>query len=92
MTHLPTRTVWVMRYLIRGCIKLTVRIQQGQNCYFLTVTSGEIEKQYQFCSTPPEGQSLKQYLENCKKEALLLAELELPPDTEDFPEINLDEM
>ena len=72
--------------------KLTVRIQQGQGCYVFTVTLGENEKEYQFGATPPDGQTLKQYLENCKKEVLLLAELDLPAVEENFPEINLDEM
>ena len=71
---------------------MTVRIQPGQGCFIFTVTSGVVEKQYEFGSTPPEGQSIKQYLENCKKEVLLLAELDLPVVEENFPEINLDEM
>ena len=71
---------------------MTIRITQGQGCYIFTVSSGENEKKYEFGITPPDGQTLKQYLENCKKEVLLLAELDLPPATEDFPEINLDEM
>jgi len=47
--------------------------------YIFTVTDGMEENAfvYKFGKQPPEGQTLQEYLQNCKREAELLAQLEI---------------
>ena len=47
--------------------------------YVFTVTDGQKTFVYEWVKQPPEGQTTEDYLQNCKREALLLAELEVTP-------------
>lgn len=50
---------------------------ETSDTYIFTVTDGTNSHQYQWCKEPPEGLSTTEYLQTCKKEALLLTELEI---------------
>lgn len=44
-------------------------------------------KSYRFSKNPPEEQTQEKYLQSCKREAILLAELETAEKTDQYVEI-----
>jgi hypothetical protein len=58
---------------------LTVTAVETALSYILTVTDGTKEQtyQYEWGKEPPEGQTLTEYLQSCKREAELLARWEI---------------
>lgn len=56
---------------------LTTKIYEHPTNYILAITDGAEEFKYLFPKNPPEGQDLSTYLQNCKREAELLAQLEI---------------
>lgn len=58
---------------------LNTKMFEESKSYLLSVTDGTEENtfEYRWGKTPPEGQELKTYLQNCKREAELLAQYEI---------------
>ncbi len=60
-------------------MSLTTTAKETSTEYIFTVTDGTPENtfEYRWGKTLPEGQTVQQYLQNCKREAQFLAEHEL---------------
>ena len=58
---------------------LTTKVFEDSTAYMFSVTDGTEDNtfEYKWGKTPPEGQNLTTYLKNCKREAELLAQLEI---------------
>lgn len=58
---------------------LITKIYGNPTDYLFIVTDGTEENtfEYRWGKTPPEGQTLTEYLQNCKREAELLAQFEI---------------
>lgn len=65
---------------------LTTKAYENMTDYLFIVTDGTKENtfEYRWGKTPPEGQDLTTYLQNCKREAELLAQMEI--DRKDPPQ------
>jgi len=53
---------------------LTAKAFEESTTYLFNVTDGADTFKYRWGKTPPEGQTLEEYLQSCKRESLLLAE------------------
>lgn len=58
---------------------LALKVYEKPVEYLFCVTDGTEENtfEYRFRKEPPEGQTLETYLQSCKREAELLAQLEI---------------
>jgi len=56
---------------------LDAKIYEESNAYLCIVTDESNAFEYRWSKNIPEGQLLEDYLQSCKREALLLADLEI---------------
>lgn len=66
---------------------LTTKASETATEYIFSVTDGTEENtfEYRWGKMPPAGQTIEQYLQNCKREAELLAQYEIDKKAEPAP-------
>jgi len=54
-----------------------IKAYENLTNYLFAVSDGGNTFEYRWSKNPPEGQALEDYLQSCKRESLLLAELSI---------------